>query len=288
MKKILITGISGFIGNYLHKYRPRNVQITGTYFNNKTELLGIDLIHLDLAQVDEFISKNEQNYDAVIHCAAEASLAECEKQPEKTFLLNSQATGKLAKWSEEQKSKFIFLSTDIVFDGENGDYTEKDRPLPINIYGKSKLEAEQKILKIHNNMVIIRMALCLGKGLGSTNSFVDWFYKRLENDEPLPLYYDEFRTPVSAKFAAKAIWELANNYFTGIIHLTGKEKINRYDLGVKILKYLKSEKQYLLHKESAKNSTYPRPVDVSMKSDILDSVLTIPQENSITLIENIL
>ena len=148
MKKILITGISGFIGNYLHEYRPRNIQVTGTYFNNKTELPGIDLVQLDLAQVDEFISQNEQNFDAVIHCAAEASLAECEKYPEKAFLLNSYATEKLAQWSEEQKGKFIFLSTDIVFDGEKGDYTEKDIPLPINIYGKSKFKAEKRILRI--------------------------------------------------------------------------------------------------------------------------------------------
>ena len=86
----------------------------------------------------------------------------------------------------------------------------------------------------------------------------------------------------------EVIRRLTNNDFTGIIHLTGKEKINRYDLGLKILKYLISDKQYLLHKESAKSSSYPRPVDVSMKSDILDSVLKFPQENSTTLIENIL
>ena len=55
MKKILITGISGFIGNYLHKYRPRNIQVTGTYFDNKSELNGIDLVLLDLAKVDEFM-----------------------------------------------------------------------------------------------------------------------------------------------------------------------------------------------------------------------------------------
>ena len=253
MKKILITGISGFIGNYLHKYRPVDVQITGTYFKNKTELIGIELVQLDLAKVDEFISQNEQRYDVVIHCAAEASLAECEIHPEKAFLLNSQATEKLAKWSTEQNSKFLFLSTDIVFFGEKGQYDEDDKPQPLNIYGKSKFDAEQNLIKIHNNAIIIRLALCLAKGLGSTSSFIDWFYKRLENDEVLPLYYDEFRTPVSAKFAAKAIWDLANNYFTGIIHLTGKEKINRYDLGIKMLQYLKLDKKHLLQKESSKN-----------------------------------
>jgi dTDP-4-dehydrorhamnose reductase len=288
MKKILITGISGFIGHYLHKYKPDDVQLTGSYFNNKVELVGVDFLKLDLEQVDAFISHNEQKYDVVIHCAAESSLAVCENNPHKAFLLNSEATEKLARWSAEQNSKFIYLSTDIVFDGKKGDYYEDDNPQPINIYGKSKLEAERSIIKIHKNVIIVRLALCLGKGLGGTNSFINWFLERLENEEKIPLYYDEFRTPVSTKFVAQSIWEFASNNFTGIIHLTGKEKISRYKLGQKMLEYLKSDKQHLLHKESSNKSTYPRPRDVSMKSKFLEQILNIEPENTTTFIENIL
>lgn len=288
MKKILITGISGFIGQYLYKYRPNDVQITGTYFLNRPELNEIELKYFDLKKAEEFIKNSMQNYDAVIHCAANANLEQCEKHPDNAFIINSLASENLVKWSEDQNSKFIFLSTDIVFDGEKSNYTEKDNPYPINVYGRTKLEAEQKILNIHHNAVVIRLALCLGRGLGCTNSFIDWFLSKLEHDEEIPLFNDEFRTPVSAIFAVKSIWEMVNSNFKGIIHLTGKEKINRYDLGLKILEYLKSDKQYLMHKVPAKNSTYPRPKDVSMKSNILEEVIKIPQESSTTLIENIL
>jgi len=288
MKKVLITGISGFVGNYLYKYKPDNIQLSGTYFKNKSDLMEAELLELDLMQVDEFIAHNTQKYDVVIHCAAEASLAACEKNSERAFLLNSNATEKLAQWSAAQDSKFILLSTDIVFDGNNGEYFETTIPKPINVYGQSKYEAEQKISMIHDNAVIARLALCLGLGLGKTNSFIDWFLTKLESDEPIPLYYDEFRTPVSVKFVAQAIWELANNDFKGIIHLTGKDKINRYDFSMKMLEYLKINKYHLLKKESSNNSNYPRPKDVSLTSKFLNKIIKTRQENVTTLIENIL
>ena len=287
MKRILITGISGFIGQYLYKQRPVDVQVTGSYFLNKPELIAIDLVKLDLIDVEEFISNSAQ-FDVVIHCAAESSLSECEKKPERTHTINTIATEKLAQWSVKQKSKFIYLSTDIVFDGEKGDYSESENPIPINIYGKTKLDAEQRILKIHDNAVIIRLALCLGKGLGNTFGFINWIENKLEINEEIPLYFDEIRTPVSVKFAANTIWELMENEYTGIVHLAGKEKINRFDLGLKILDYLNLDNKHLLKRISSKSSTYPRPKDVSMKSDLMDKVLKTPQEDLITLIKNIL
>ena len=287
MKKILITGISGFVGHYLHKYRPNYVQITGTYFLNKPELTGIDLVKLDLSNEEECISNSEQ-YDIVIHCAAESSLAECEKQPERAHRINSIATEKLAQWSVKQESKFIFLSTDIVFDGEKGDYLETEIPAPINVYGKTKLDAEYRILNIHDNAVIVRLALCLGKGLGNAISFIDWFENKLEINDTIPLYFDEIRTPVSVKFTANTIWELIDSNFSGIVHLAGKERISRYDFGLKILDHLNLDKKHLLKRISSKSSTYPRPKDVSMKSDLMDKILKSPQEDLNTLIKNIL
>ena len=151
MKKILITGISGFIGNYLHKYKPDNIQLIGTYFKNKPVLFETEICELNLMRVDDFIKNNIQKFDIVIHCAAESSLVECEKNQERAYILNSEATEKLVSWSFKQKSKFLFLSTDIVFDGNKGEYSETDNPQPINVYGQSKLEAEQKILKVHES-----------------------------------------------------------------------------------------------------------------------------------------
>lgn len=287
MKNILITGISGFLGQYLYKYKPQDVNITGTYFLNYPKFSDVELIQLDLTKPDEFINR-AKNFDVVIHCAANANLGECEKNPESAFKINSLATEKLAQWSFEQNSKFIFLSTDIVFDGLRGNYSENDLPNPINVYGKTKFEAEKKLLNIHGNLIILRLALCLGKGLATTTSFIDWFHNKLEKREDIPLYYDEIRTPVSSNYAAMSIWNMINSNYQGILHLTGKEKLSRYQLGAKLLDYLKSDQHYLLKKISSKNSTYPRPMDVSMQSDYLNKILELPHEDISTLIENIL
>ena len=110
----------------------------------------------------------------------------------------------------------------------------------------------------------------------------------MEKNIHIPLYYDEYRTPVSVNFVAQAIWELAFNDYKEIVHLTGNEKINRFDFGEKMIEYLQPDKQDLLLKKSSSNSAYPRPKDVSMKSEYLNKVIKIPQENIKTLIENIL
>lgn len=288
MKKILITGLSGFLGHYLYKFRPYNVEITGTFFNNKPEFQKIELVHLDLSNVEKFLVSNKNKYDIIIHCAAESSLSKCEQDPKQAYKLNSDATKKLAQWSENQGSRFVFLSTDIVFDGKKGNYSENDIPDPINIYGKSKLEAERIINKIHNNAAIIRLALCLGKGLEKTHSFIDWLLAKLENNEDINLYYDEFRTPISAPIAAMAIWKIALSEYCGIIHLAGIEKIDRFNFGVKMLQHLKSEKFHLLQKISSSTSMYPRPKDVSMQTGIIKDMFDIQLENTDSIIGSIL
>jgi dTDP-4-dehydrorhamnose reductase len=288
MKKILLTGASGFIGQYLVKYKPENLEIKGTYFSTKPDLPQIELVQMDLSDIEGFLVNHKGKYDCIIHCAAEASLGECDKNPEKAFLLNSVATEKLARWSQQQKSRFAFLSTDIVFDGKKELYNEMDIPEPVNIYGKSKLQAEQSITKIHKNAVIIRLALCMGRGIGKTTSFIDLLLSNLENNQPNQLYYDEFRTPVSANFAAETIWTIAQSTFKGIVHLTGTNKVNRYDLSLAILDYLNLDKKHLLHKVSSSKSTYPRPKDVSMQSNILQQIIKMKQESFSTFIKNIL
>jgi len=227
---------------------------------------------LDLLDVDKFIS-NAPEFDVIVHCAAESNLANCEERPDFAYEVNTIATKKLAKWSEKQKSRFIYFSTDIVFKGDKGNYIEKDKPDPINVYGKTKLAAENEIFNEHSNAVIARIALCFGKGLEKTQSFIDWLQNNLECGESIFLFSDEIRTPVLAKYIARAIWDLGNNKFTGIIHLTGKEKIDRYNFGIQFIKLFPDLNKKYIKKGSLFEASYPRPVDVSMKSIYADKIL---------------
>lgn len=287
MKNILITGISGFIGRYLYLFCPKDVYLSGTFYQNKPEFKNIKLYRLALSEIERFISIAPK-FDTVIHCAAEADLSVCEKNPEYAFSVNENAIYQLARWSAEQDSRFIYLSTDIVFHGDKGDYTESDIPDPINIYGKSKFAGENVVLETHSNAVVARIALCLGKGLGGTKSFIDFMIDKIRKNEQIPLFYDEIRTPVSAIYVAKAIWELVENRFKGIIHLTGNEKLNRYEFGKEFVKYFPQYNPQKLIKTSLTKAGYPRPVDVSMKSQLADKILNTKSEKITHVIENLI
>lgn len=271
MAKVLITGISGFIGHYLHFYCPQNINLSGTYYTKKPDFNETKLYYLDLLDVEKFISIAPE-FDVVVHCAADSKLESCEKQADYTYEINTIATKNLVKWSEKQKSRFIYFSTDIVFKGDKGNYIETDKPDPINVYGRTKLAGEDEILSEHSNAVIARIALCLGKGLSRTQSFIDWLRNRIALKENANLFSDEFRTPVSAKYIAKTVWELVNNNFTGVIHLTGKEKIDRYNFGLKFIQLFPDLNEKYIKQGFLHEAGHARPIDVSMKSIYADNL----------------
>jgi dTDP-4-dehydrorhamnose reductase len=285
--KVLITGLSGYIGQYLYCYRPNEAEITGTYCRNEIKVASTKMVHLDLDSVEAF-KKYAGRYDLIIHTAANANLADCEKNRRQAFRVNSKATEILARWSQGQASRFIYLSTDIVFGGDRGDYTEKDQPNPVNVYGNSKWQGERAVANCHNNYAICRLALTLGKARGSGKNFIDQFLKGLDDEKEISLFVDEQRTPVTPQFAAKSVWEIAFSQFTGIIHVCGLEKINRYQLGEKIAAFLNRPVKNLRKTYMNQVSSYPRPLDVSMCSLHASKVLSIPQQKISDVIEDML
>ena len=276
--KVLITGLSGYLGHYLYYYRPKNVQIIGTYCRNSDDFEAQKMIRLDLESVDVF-TKLSGRYDLVIHTAANASLGDCERNEHRAYRVNSEATEKLARWSQYQGSRFIYLSTDIVFKGDQGNYTENDQPNPVNIYGLSKLEGERAVSAYHTNYTICRLSLVLGKAKGSRKNFIDHFIQNLHEGNEIPLFVDEWRTPITPRYAAHAIWEIALSKYTGIIHLCGAERINRYQLGMKITAYLNYPTDRLQKACSSQTTAYPRPLDVSLRSLFVNKILTLRQQN---------
>mgnify|MGYP003834883001 FL=1 len=128
---------------------------------------------------------------------------------------------------------FCFISTDLVFDGKNPPYKETDSVSPINNYGEQKVAAENIIVKTLDSYAICRMPLMFGNAPGCAKSFIQPLLKKLRNKEKVKLFVDEFRTPVSAFDAAQGIL-LATQKLPGIIHLGGKEKISRYEFGLKL------------------------------------------------------
>ncbi|MEB3233774.1 MAG: NAD(P)-dependent oxidoreductase [Leptolyngbyaceae bacterium] len=230
-KKILITGASGFLGwSLCQAARAQGWTVQGTYHRHLVTMAGIRLHRVDLtdfAALQEAIAPIQP--DAVIHAAAQARPNQCELEPELAHRINVEATLNLAAWCSDRAIPFSFISTNQVFDGTQAPYRETDPVSPINQYGEQKVAAEQGVLQRHPTALICRMPLMFGVA-PTAPSFLQGFLQRLAKGEPLKLFTDEFRTPLSGADAAQGIL-LALGKTTGCLHLGGAERLSRYEFG---------------------------------------------------------
>ncbi len=274
----LITGASGFLGNYLLKLAPASVRVLGQYRNHRPVVCppNCQLVRQDwLRPMDEFLSRYRPGI--IIHTAAMAQLDECEEKKELANRLNIRVTEQLAEWAAQIDARFIFISTDIVFDGSRGNYTESDRPHPINHYGRTKAEAEQRVLRLHPNAVVVRTSIIYGKALGGRPSFTEVLLRRLRHGENVPVFTDQYRSPVFVEDLARAIWELAENDFRGILHVAGPERLSRERIGEIVCEVFRLNPELLVPIQTEDiQLRAPRPLDTSLNIDLATQVLNTP------------
>ncbi|MCB0282466.1 MAG: SDR family oxidoreductase [Calditrichae bacterium] len=273
---VLITGITGYISRYLLKFAPPDIKISGTFHSplnseEKSAFKHINLVQLELQNPVEVQLQNIKA-DVVIHTAAVSGLAESASGIEQADRINNVSSGELARWAKNRSCKFIYLSTDIVFDGLHAPYSESDKCVPVNSYGKSKYDGELAVLKNNDNAIITRLALVLGQGIGRKKNFIDWLHNSVRLNQEIPLFTDEIRTPVCAIDVAKTIWHLTQKDAAGIFHLCGNKSIDRYELGCRICNYIDANYNNF-KKASLHDMPYRRPVDVSLKDNRLLEIL---------------
>ena len=271
MRRVLITGINGYIGQYLYLSRPKHVHTEGSIRNADTEFGNFidpltSLHHFDL-RLDIESQLKHINTDILIHTAAMANLGLCQKNPQLADQVNAQATMSIARWCRKNAVRFIYLSTDIVFDGEHPPFSENDNPNPVNVYGSSKLKGENAVQEYAENYAIIRIALGMGKGKFQRSNFVDWVINKINKAEQIPLYEDEFRTASPLPYLVNNIWRIALSEARGIFHQFGAKRLSRYEIGKLICKELNSGMELLRPVKAAELQDYPRPLDVSLTTD---------------------
>ena len=266
MKKLLVTGASGFLGWNLCQLAKEQWDVYGTYFSKKVEIPGVTLVKIDLRNFQEIKSLySEIQPAAVIHTAAQSKPNICQTNPNESYPINVTASLNIAGLSADGAIPCVFTSTDMVFDGCNPPYRETDSVCPISYYGEQKVTAEQGMLSRYPKVAICRMPLMFGIAQGAT-SFVQPFIKALREGRELSLFTDEFRTPVSGKTAASGLL-LALEKTEGLLHLGGKERVSRYDfcrLMADVLELPQEKLKTCLQKDVPMAA--PRPADVSLDS----------------------
>lgn len=233
-KKILVTGGSGFWGNDIVRRLKDEFEVYYTYFTNKTEIPGAVPLYADLNRM-ETVAKilDEIRFSSVIHAAAMTDPDTCEKNRIGAYRMNVKAAEKLAMASSWMGFSLIFLSSDLVFSGGKGGYTEYDLPDSKTVYGKTKLLAEQKIIGLTGNYIILRLALTYGKSSGLKPSFTDQMYDKFISGGKVFLFTDQFRTPLFIDDGLDIIEKCVSSDISGkVFNLGGPERISRADFGL--------------------------------------------------------
>lgn len=215
---------------------------------------------------------------AVVHTAAIADIDLSEANRDLATRVNCTYTHDLAELCWDHDTRFVFLSTDNVFDGERGMYTEDDPTHPINFYGETKVRAEKSIQDFGGNYAIARVALVMGLPmLGEGNSFVSRMAKALREGKQVTTPEEEVRSPIDVITLGRALLELAGHEFRGVVHLSGSDRLNRHAMMRRIAKRLGLPEELVIAQDpSGIPGRAPRPRDVSLNNAKAKGVLKTP------------
>lgn len=266
MKKILITGASGFLGWNLCQVAAKEWEVYGTYCSHPLEITGINLLPVDLRNFQELKGAFQDiQPDAVIHTAAQSQPNFCQTHPQESREINVTASWNIAGLCADAAIPCAFTSSDLVFDGQNAPYQESDPVCPINIYGEQKVMAELGMLDRHPQTAVCRMPLMFGDAGTVAKSFLQPMLQNLREGKEIRLFVDQYRNPISGTTAASGLLLALEKDYRGILHLGGRERVSRYEFFQILLEVIPLPGAKLVPcRQQDMKMPAPRPLDVCM------------------------
>jgi len=242
--KFLVTGSTGLVGSQVVKeLTEKNHEVYSCYNNQKPQ--HGNPTHLDLTDLSSIVTTMEQvKPDVIIHLAAMTDVDDCESDKDLAFLINAQATEKLAKQAALQNAFFVYVSTDYVFDGTKELWKENDKPNPLGNYGKSKLEGEKAIENLASNWCIARISTPFGIH-PKKKSFPLWVADNLKSKKEINVLVDQFTSPTYVPNLSKMLIEISERQLLGVFHVSGASRISRYELAELVSEKLNLDKKFL-------------------------------------------
>jgi dTDP-4-dehydrorhamnose reductase len=261
-KTILITGANGLLGQKLVELLVQQSTVdliaTAKGENRLPDAAGYRYVSLDITHAEE-INTIFENFKphVVIHTAAMTNVDTCETDQEGCELLNVTAVAYLIDACQKYDTFLCHLSTDFVFDGANGPYTEEATPNPISVYGASKLRAEKLIEASSIRWAIARTVLVFGivADMSRTNIIL-WVKKSLEDGKQINVVTDQFRTPTLAEDLAIGCWLIAQKEAQGIFNISGSDFLTPYEMAIKTANFYGLPTDLI---KEADSSTFSQP-----------------------------
>ncbi len=239
---ILITGANGLVGQkIIEQFQDKSVNIiaTGRGLSRLVNFPNTQYFSLDVTRKEDILNLfASYPIHHVIHCAALTNVDYCELHPLECQKGNVDAVEYLIKACEKYHSKLIHVSTDFIFDGTNGPYDEEAKPNPLSIYGNSKLQAEELVMKSRISWAIARTILVYGvsKDMSRTN-IVLWVKKSLEDNKTIHVVIDQLRTPTLAEDVAQGLILITLKNAEGIFHIGGPDKMTVFEMAMQVAKF---------------------------------------------------
>lgn len=263
--KFLVTGSAGLVGSQVVKDLTKlSHQVYSCYNNSKPEIG--NPVQLDLTNNEKIIQTVEYiKPDVIMHFAAMTNVDLCEKEKELALKINARATQTLAKQAAKCNSFFVYVSTDYVFDGENGMKKESDSPNPINYYGHSKYQGELAILDLESSWCIARTSTPFGIS-NTKKSFPTFVIENLKAKKEISAVIDQYTSPTYVPNLSQMLIEISTRQILGVIHLASVAKISRYDMAKLVVEKLGLDSSLLkpVTIEDMKNWLARRPKDSSL------------------------
>lgn len=228
MKKHLIVGASGQVGNHLIKaVQDSGFEAIGTSYSQQLD----GFTTLDVCDVDAVRQLiRDVSPDVIYIAAALTNVDYCESNSEESYRLNVRGCHNIVLAAQSIRARIIYISTDYVFDGKSGPYSEDEAPNPINVYGTHKLLAEHCVMTMCKNYVIARTVGVFGPDPQRKN-FVNRLADQLSKGIEVKVPSDQYATPTYAPNLSQALCETASlGDFCGVLNLAGTEYISRYEL----------------------------------------------------------
>jgi len=290
---VLITGAAGFMGRHFVRALKKDFNVVGIDLNEPArDKEGASFYQIDVQDypaMEKLV--NAFKPEVIVHTAAQKSLLKCEAEPEVSKELNYGATLNLLDLAKAHHSHFVFISSDIVFDGKMGNYAEDATVNPINNYGLFKAEAEKHVLAYEKGSVC-RTALVFGAlepqdqaafegiknhpQLLNQSYFVDYIKNRLAAKQETAMPVDEWMNPTSAAQLSAQIKAVIQKKRYGLFHTCGGEQVSRYQFAKKVAQFYQLDDSFL--KETTGTDKI-RPLNVTLNYEKSEKALGIKYQS---------
>jgi dTDP-4-dehydrorhamnose reductase len=235
--KLVVTGASGLYGSKLVEFAVDQGHQVYAFHNQHPAPHGTP-VKLDITSKEELQAEIQRiQPDAIVHAATLTGVDQCELNRELAWKINVEGTQNIVEAAKATGAFLLYISTDYVFDGEKGGYKEDDLPSPVNYYGYTKLKAEEAVRKSSGEYCIGRTSVIYGStpAAGKIN-FALWLLDKLRKREQVKVFVDQWNSPTLNSSLADMTLEVVERKLTGVFHLSGASRINRYEFAMALAK----------------------------------------------------